>query len=165
MPKLTASKEEVKGQPPMPPGIYTVKLSGFKPKLSKKGDSVNLNPQMEVINHPEFNNRKVFDSLNTKAKFTWKPFAAAFGITVVEDAQGNIEFPGDWDGPDDPKLCEQWKYRGPLLGATGQVELTEDPILDPITGLASVDKMGNTTQNRVKKYIDATGNNAMTTST
>jgi hypothetical protein len=153
MPKLKASQEDIKGEPPVPPGIYTVMLKGFKPKFSKKRDSVNLNPQIEVVNHADFNNRKLFDSLNTKAKWTWPPFFACFGVAVTPDANGDVEFPGDFNGPDnDP---EKWSYVGPLQGQVGQVEVEEVAILDAVTKQPTTDARGNTTQNRIKRYIPA----------
>lgn len=113
MPKLTASKEEIKGLPPMAEGLITVRLDGFEPKLSSKKDSVNLNPLMKVINHAEYNDRRVFENLNTKGKWVWKDFCHAFGVPLQE-VSGDFEFPGEFDGPeDDPS---KWQYRGPLLG-------------------------------------------------
>jgi len=123
MPKLTASKEEVQGLPVMAEGLVTVRLDGFKPTLSSKKDSVNLNPQMKVINHPEYNDRLVFDSLNTKAKWTWTDFCHAFGLPLAADAQGNVEFPGDFNGPEDNP--EKWEYVGPLLGQQAQLYLIQ----------------------------------------
>src|ERR1700681_1650134 len=118
MPRLTASKEEVKGLPIMNEGMVTFRLNGFKPKFSKDRGSVNLNPQMKVINHPEYNDRTVFDNLNTKAKWIWKDFFHAFGVPIKETPDGGIEFPGDFAGPDDNP--EAWQYSGPLLGQTCQ---------------------------------------------
>ena len=118
MPKLTASKEEVKGLPILPEGMYTVRLDGFSPKYSKDRASINLNPQMRIINNPEYNDRIVFDNLNTKGKWVWVDFCHGFGIELV-DTGGDVEFPGDFDGPtDDP---EKWVYRGPLQGQQAQL--------------------------------------------
>jgi hypothetical protein len=123
MPKLTATKEEIKGLPPMNEGMLTVRLDGFKPALSKKKDSINLNPQMKVINSSEYNDRNVFENLNTKGKWVWKDFCHAFGVAIVELGNGDFEFPGDFDGPsDDP---EKWEYRGPLLGQQAQLYLVQ----------------------------------------
>jgi hypothetical protein len=123
MPKLTASKEEVKGLPPMNEGMLTVRLDGFKPALSKKKDSVNLNPQMKIINHPEYNDRNVFENLNTKGKWVWKDFCHAFGIPLIDSSDGGAEFPGDFDGPEDQP--DKWQYRGPLLGQQAQIYLVQ----------------------------------------
>jgi hypothetical protein len=119
MPKLTASKEEIRGLPLMNEGMVTVRLDGFKPALSKKRDSVNLNPIMKVINHPEYNDRNVFENLNTKGKWVWKDFCHAFGVPLLETPGGDVEFPGDFDGPEDQP--DKWSYRGPLLGQQAQL--------------------------------------------
>jgi hypothetical protein len=117
LPKLKASSEEIKGLPVMEEGMLTLRLDGFKPKYSKDKGSVNLNPQLKVINHPKYNDRILFENLNTKGKWVWKDFCHAFGVPMVE-VNGEYEFPGDWDGPEDNP--ESWQYRGPLLGQTGQ---------------------------------------------
>jgi hypothetical protein len=122
MPKLTASKEEVKGLPAMSEGLVTVRLDGFKPAHSKDKSSVNLQPQMKIINHPEYNDRQVFEYLNTKAKWLWKDFCHAFGVQMVE-SNGEFEFPGNFDGPEDSP--EKWEYQGPLLGQTAQLMLVQ----------------------------------------
>jgi hypothetical protein len=119
MPKLTASKEEVKGLPVLTEGMYTVRLDGFEPKLDSKKTGVNLNPLMKVINHPEFNDRRVFENLSTKGKWVWPDFCHAFGVAMPEAPGGELEFPGDWDGPQDEP--DKWQYRGPLLGQQAQI--------------------------------------------
>jgi hypothetical protein len=118
MPKLTASKEEIKGLPPLAEGLVTVRLDGFEPKLSSKKTSVNLNPVMKVINHAEHNDRRIFENLNTMGKWVWPDFCHAFGVPMVE-ANGDFEFPGDWDGPESEP--DKWQYRGPLLGQQAQL--------------------------------------------
>jgi len=123
VPKLTASKEEVKGLPPMGEGLITVRLDSFTPKLSAKKDSVNLNPVMKVINHAEYNDRVVFENLNTKGKWVWKDFCHAFGVPLVEGSNGDVEFPGNFDGPEDDPT--KWQYRGPLIGQQAQVYLIQ----------------------------------------
>lgn len=119
MPKLRGNADEVQGQSLLPEGLYTVRLDGFKPKVSKNGQSVNLQPQMKIINHPDHNDRNVFENLNTNAKFMWADFCHAFGVPLDEFPDGGIGFPGDFPGPEDHP--DQWQYVGPLLGQTGQV--------------------------------------------
>lgn len=123
MPRLTASKEEVKGQPAMAEGLVTIRLDGFEPKLASKKDSVNLNPTLKIINHPEHNDRRVFENLNTKAKWVWKDFCHAFGVPLLEATNGDVEFPGDFDGPEDDPT--KWQYRGPLTGQQAQAYLIQ----------------------------------------
>jgi|ERR1700756_2111750 len=124
MPRLTATKEEIKGAPPMNEGMVTVRLDGFKPKFSKDKGSVNLNPTLKVINHAEYNDRPIFENLNTKGKWVWKDFCHAFGVPLVENGpNGDLEFPGEFDGPEDDP--EKWEYRGPLLGQQAQLYLVQ----------------------------------------
>lgn len=122
MPRLTASKEEIKGLPPMVEGMVTLRLDGFKPKFSKDKGSVNLNPTLKVTNHPEYNDRTVFENLNTKGKWVWKDFCHAFGVPLIEQ-NGDYEFPGDFAGADDNP--ESWQYSGALLGQLGQAYLVQ----------------------------------------
>ena len=122
MPKLTGNKDEIQGQSLLPEGLYTVRMDGFKPRLSNKKDTVNLCPQLKVINHPEHNDRfAAWENLNSNAKFMWPDFCHAFGVPIPETPDGGIEFPGDFIGPDDISKCAEWQYTGPLLGQTGQV--------------------------------------------
>jgi len=120
--RLTASKEEVKGLPPMPEGLYTVRCDGFKPKYSKDKQSVNLNPVLKITNNAEYNDRVIFENLNTKAKWVWKDFCGCFGVPLVE-RNGDYEFPGEFAGADDNP--ESWQYSGPILGQLGQVMLIQ----------------------------------------
>ncbi len=122
MPKLKASADEVKGNPPMREGLVTVRLDGFEPKYSKDRGSINLNPKMKVINHSEYNDRVVFENWNTKAKWLWPDYCHAFGVQLPE-VNGDFEWPGDFDGPDDDPT--KWQYRGPLLGQTAQIMLIQ----------------------------------------
>ena len=122
MPKFSASKEEIKGQSLLSEGLYTVRLDGFKPRFSKNKDSVNLSPQLVIINHPEHNNRRVFDNLNTNAKFLWADFCHCFGVPLETTPDG-ANFPGDFIGGDNNP--ESWQYTGPLLGQTGQIYVVE----------------------------------------
>jgi len=128
MPRLTGSKEEIKGMPPMVEGLVTIRLDGFKPRFSKDKQSINLNPQLKVINHPEYNDRILFENLNSKAKWIWKDFCHAFGVPVEENGDA-ITFPGKFGDDDDPKITndpESWpSYEGPLLGQTGQVYIIQ----------------------------------------
>jgi hypothetical protein len=129
MPKMSASKEEVKGLPLMNEGLVQVRLDGFKPQLSKKKDSVNLNPQMKVVNHAEYNDRNVFDNLNTKGKWVWGDFCHAFGVPMVQVGD-DFEFPGDFVCKSHGAECkgddpENWDYVGPLTGQVGQLYLVQ----------------------------------------
>ena len=125
------SNEELKGQPPVPAGTYTLQFNTFRPKASKDGGSVNLNAEFTIIGNPEYENRKVFASLNSKAGFIITDFVHSAGLPmeVVQDefvgtAKQNYTIPGAFPemetSPEDPA---QWKYVGPLTNATLSVEL------------------------------------------
>jgi len=122
MPRLKASAEEIKGLPPMREGLVTVRLDGFDPKYSKDRQSINLNPILKIINHAEYNDRPVFENLNTKGKWVWKDFCHSFGVPLLEQ-NGDFEFPGDFDGPEDDPT--KWQYRGPLLGQQAQLYIVQ----------------------------------------
>jgi len=123
MPRLTVSKDDLKGGPLLPEGLYTVRLDGFKPSWSKNRGSVNLNPQMKVINHAEHNDRQAFTNLNSKARWIWPDFHHCFGVLMPSSENGaNVDFIG-FDGPDDEP--DKWTYNGPLLGQVGQVYIIQ----------------------------------------
>ena len=121
-PRLTASKEAVQGPAPMPEGMYTVRFDGFDPKYAKDKQSVNLNPKLKVINHPEYNDRPIFDNWNTKAVWLWPDYHHAFGVPIAKDGGGDYEFVG-FDGPEDDPT--KWQYNGPLIGQQAQLYLVQ----------------------------------------
>lgn len=144
MPRMSANKEDLTGGPPLPEGMYDVILKGFNPMKSKKGDSVNLNPDIRVINHAQFNDRKVFVSMNTNAAFMWAEICHAFGCPLVENGE-SVDIPGDFAGSEDisnipPKGKIPWTYNGPLLNQQGKLILVQ------------VVRDGKT-QNDVKQYV------------
>lgn len=131
---MSFSTESLAGKPPVPAGWYTLRLSGFKQEGSKNKDSVNLNPQIEVINHPEYDGRKVFETMNTKGSWVIRDMVHACGQHMVELQDGNQgtqaanwTMPGVWNKidqfPDDPS---KWEYLGPLTNAVFEAELYED---------------------------------------
>jgi hypothetical protein len=127
MPRMSASKEELSGGPPIPDGLYHVVLKGFNPVKSKNGDSVNLNPDIRIINHPTLNDRKVFVSMNTNAPFMWAEITHCFGVPLAENGD-SVDIPGSFDGPEDisgiaPKGKVPWTYSGPLLNQQGQLQI------------------------------------------
>lgn len=130
MPKLTASKDKILGLPPVPEAMYAFRLDGFEPKLSNKKDSTNLNPIMKITNHAEFNDRRIWENLNSKGEWVWKDFCHALGVDMAQNSDGGFDFPGnficsrhtqDCDGSDP----ENWTYQGPLLGQIGQAYLIQ----------------------------------------
>jgi len=125
--KMKFSKDQLKGPEPVPPGIYTVRFDGFKPKLSKDGNSINLNAQVSIINNPNFDNKKLFAGLNSKIPSFMQDFVHSFGLEMEEQLSDNPSIPGNFDG--DPAAFREndpstWKYVGPLLGRTAQWEVS-----------------------------------------
>lgn len=127
------SRESLSGKPPVPAGMYKLRLTGFKLALSKAGDSVNYNPQFEIIDNPEYDGRKVFETMNSKGAWVLQDMSHACGQLLVELQDGNqgteaatFVLPGIWANadvyPDDPS---KWEYTGPLTNATLEAELYE----------------------------------------
>lgn len=127
------SKGSLEGPPPVPEGFYTLILKGFKQSKSKNGDSVNLNPEIEIVgnSNPEFNGRKVFESMNVGGAWVVRDLvhACGFPMEVVKDGNEgtdaeNQQIPGIFEKADQfPEDPSQWKYQGPLLNRTFQAEL------------------------------------------
>lgn len=124
-PRMGVSTESLKGQPPLPVGIYHFRLDGFKPKKSKAGTSTNFNPVLKVINHPSLNDRDIFCNLNTGAGFIQLALVHALGLQM--EVEGDTAYmPGKFiEDPGDPDNVEKWRYEGPLLGRTGRLEVWE----------------------------------------
>jgi hypothetical protein len=139
--QMSYSKEELSGAPPIPAGKYTLQLKVFKPKASalKPGEtessSLNLNPELVVINHPDYEGRRIFWNMNTKGAFIFTDFVHACGLQMEEvqneyagTAKASYTLPGVFEGADDPKVKpEDWKYLGPLTNKTLEVEVAETP--------------------------------------
>lgn len=147
MAKLGVSKESLE-QKRMSGGVYEVQFVGFKPKNSSKGaGSVLLRPEMKIIGNADFNGKAVFDKYSLPLNSGWavQDFVHCFGFEL--DPDGNI--PGEWEFPkqDDPTT---WKYRGPLVGKVGRVQIIEAEYKD---------KSGNTKQGiQINQYICAVPN-------
>lgn len=142
---MKVSNEDLEGRKVIPPGIYEIKLIGFKPAASKDKTSINLNPSMEVIGNPDLAGRKLFDSLNTPgAAFYHSDFVHCFGLPMETDGTSSW-IPGDWAGDpvkfkeDDPTT---WVYKGPLVGRTGKAEVV-------------VSSYDNKENNKINRYFCA----------
>lgn len=128
--RMGVSKEAVEGRENINPGIYEVRLVSFGPKFSKpqegREQTLNLNPKMEIINNPDVVNRFVFDTLNQNA-FYQADFVHCFGVEMEQEGD-TYYLPGTWDSDPafDPAKAETYKYRGPLLGKVGKVEIAID---------------------------------------
>lgn len=135
-PKMSVPKDSLKPPERIPPGVYEVRLDGFKPKLTRakqdKTQSINYQPQLKIINCASvdadgkpLNGRQIFDWLNQNAGWVVEAFSHAFGFKLVE-TDGDVGFVGQWNAnPSDPDNVEKFVYNGPLLGAMGRVEVVE----------------------------------------
>lgn len=150
MPKFGVSKESLEGMKPVPNSIYQVQLAGFEPKMSKAGDSVNLNPILKIVNSNEYNGQRIFTNLNTKAGFIMQDFAHAFGMPMEEHPTGDAgemqaHLPGGpaaWkDSPDGDVTKSQ--YIGPLLGKIAKLEVVIEA------------KPGQKVRNAIKQFLCA----------
>jgi len=124
MAKISYSKEDLAGNV-YPDGLYELRLEGFEPEKSKKGDSVNLNPVLKIVNHQTLNNKRVFDNLNSSASWIVESFCHAFGIPLTPNPNGGGDMPGDFIGPDDDPA--KWQYTGPLTGAVAKAFVKNAP--------------------------------------
>lgn len=137
------NKEELQGAPPVPAGWYTLQLKGFaqKPSNLKPGqtepDGLNLNPELTIIGNPDYENRRIFANMSSKAGFILFDFVHACGLSMeeIQDEFAGTEkarytLPGVWDGSDrypELKDAAKWKYLGSLTNKTLEVEVAEIP--------------------------------------
>lgn len=157
MPNLTFPKTALEPRANLPAGTIQVVFNGFKPKLSKKQEgkeqSVNLNPDLKVINDQRsdasgksLNGQKLFDSMNLSFLPRLQDFVHAFGSEMVEDGE-NVNLPGYWDGDTSQHDPTKWgAYHGPLQGEIATIELAEVPSRK--AGAKATD-----TQVDIKRYI------------
>lgn len=124
MRKFGASKEELVGQPAHPEGLYEFRVDAFKPKKSKNSDSVNLQPQLKIIDHPTLNGKSIYFALNTNAAFMWTEFVHSLGLELVEE-NGEYNLPGHFNegGGESQGDYTKMTYEGPMLGRRGKVYL------------------------------------------
>lgn len=138
--KMSMSKEDLSGPPPVPPNIYTLRFVQFKPKLAKSGESLNYNAEFTIEGNPAYENRKVFHPLNTAFAVAIRDFVHATGIdmekvtvpesldpatNVVTPAHDEFILPGIFEDADkNPEDPSKWgKYMGPLTNKTFKAEL------------------------------------------
>lgn len=131
--RMSVSKEQVEGKELVPDGIYQVRFIKFSPKLSKpqpgalnSQQSVNLNAEYEILNHPDYAGRKIFETANMKMYNIQTELCHCFGIPMEFDQSDDMYYiPGTWDTRPDfnPALPETFEYKGPLTGKVGKIEL------------------------------------------
>jgi hypothetical protein len=132
--KMGLTKADLSGPKPVPQGLYEVQTTGFRPKVAKSGTSLNYNVELTVVNHPEYEGRKIFHPLNTSFGVAIRDYVHCMGEKLEKriipgDAQTNQEeaeyLPGMFENQDQfPEEPEKWgKYLGPLTNKIGRAEL------------------------------------------
>lgn len=152
MPRFGVPTSQLQNLVEPPPGIYTVRLKGFKPKFTKDKQSYNFNPHLVIVaptgekfrcsdpdcelkhgaGHELNDCRAAFVNLNSKpqAFFIARALSHMLGFnTIIEqdpDAGEEYEnFVGKFSG--DEQNPDSWVYSGPLIDAstTGQLEVAK----------------------------------------
>lgn len=138
--RLGAPKDSMEGRKLLPHGRYTVQCDGFAQKASKKGDSINYNPKLRVINHQTLAGEKIFTSLNQGAGFILLDFSHMLGFPMEQVGEDFVFQGGFIPNPSDPNDISKMTYQGPLQGAVGEL-------------LVGVNQYNGKDQNFVKQYF------------
>lgn len=122
--RMGVDPEKLKSQPPLQDKeVVEVRLVGFRPKKNKKGDGVNYNAILQLVNHPmlqKFPEYKIFDTLSNKMPKVIQDFTHAFGFPLEPTG----ELVGQWvPDPNDVANVEKYQYKGPLIGKTARIEV------------------------------------------
>jgi hypothetical protein len=123
MAKIGISKESLQGLPDLEAGIYEFRIDGFKPKTSSKKTSINLNPQLIVINHSKYNDRHIWHNCNSAFPPGMIDLCHSVGVRFDNEDGDDPQFPGEFV-PDGAPI-EQTSYQGPLMGQIGKCEVAE----------------------------------------
>lgn len=133
--KFQMDPEKLNRPEPVPQNIYKLRLTGFKPKKSKDGESVNFNPEFTFIDPGQKWDGKVLKYAfvgSAKVPSLLQDMVHATGEVMEvdeNDPDAPASMPGIWDAdqvkfkPDDPST---WVYQGPLLNKDLQAELYID---------------------------------------
>ena len=127
-------KDDLKGLEPVPAGLYKVRFIKFDVKAAKlkvgeaSWTSVNLNPIVEILEHPELNFKDGKPrtlkclSLNSKLGGFINDFVHSFGLEMEDQLGENPQIPGMFDKTPsfDATKPETWIYEGPLTGRTAE---------------------------------------------
>jgi len=120
--KMGFTKGELSPQP-VPEGWYYLLFTGFKPAKVKDKDSINLKPEFEVVQHPEFTGRKIWPLMTSRMGFVIFDCVHSFGLQMEEEDNeykgtdaATLVIPGTWEFMEQfPEEPEKWgKYLGPL---------------------------------------------------
>ena len=110
---------------PVPEGWYKLQFGGFHPEFTKAKDCINLQPVLTIVQHAEFDGRRVFSGIGTKFTPGIQDLVHACGLKL-EEIPGTTDtkipgiFKGENEFPDDPK---QWQYLGPLTNKIFEAEV------------------------------------------
>lgn len=138
--RLGAPKDSLEGKKLLPTGRYTIQCDGFGQKLSKKGDSINYNPKLRIINHPTLSGEKVYTSLNQGAGFILVDFTHMLGFQMEEQGEDVVLPGGFMPNAADSQDVSKMTYQGPLQGAVGEI-------------LVDQNMYNNKPQNYIKAYF------------
>lgn len=160
MPQIKIPKGALEPRPSFAPGLIQVQVRGFKPEKSKKGDSINLNPQLAVVNDnrqfPDgrpYNGQSIPTSLNTQFFGQLFDFCHCFGVPMPEDKNGDRPLPGSYGNGDLDEEPRLWgPYSGPLKDQIGTLELVEVPARHKAADGTYVPD-GTRTRAEIKRFI------------
>lgn len=130
--KMGMKKEDLSGPKAAAPGMYELQTVNFRPKVAKSGESLNYNVEMQIVNHPTEDGKRVFHPLNTSFFTAIRDYCHANGVeceTKTVDGEEILVFPGMFENQDQfPDEPEKWgKYLGPLTNKICKAELTVTP--------------------------------------
>lgn len=160
MPRITIPKGALEPRPSFQPGLAQVQCKGFKPEKSKKGNSINLNPQLVIVNDPRkfpdgkpYNGQTVPVALNEQFFGELFDFCHCFGDPMPADQNGdrNLDWGNNGNNTDaEPRMWTT--YSGQMLNAIGTVELAEVPArVKQADGTYAPD--GTRTRTEIKRFI------------
>lgn len=128
MPTMKVPAQSFKGPTKIIPGVYSVRMDGFEQDWSQKKTSINLNPILKIVNNQEYFDRRIKEWLNNLGGWTIIDFSHCFAVHAPgeeDPANLGIDIPGEFQNMEDPDP-KKWRYVGPLIGRTGQIEVAEN---------------------------------------
>lgn len=143
MPKLTFTPEQLESNfKTVDEGLWIVELVGFRQVLANKKDSINYNPQFEIVSDANGSPAPTQDdgkpiipryafNGNSKIPNFIQDMCHCFGLPMEGNDKDGYGIPGVFDGlqheSDDMASWhpEKWGYKGPLLRRRGQVYLVK----------------------------------------
>ena len=133
--QMSYNRAELSGKSAVPPGWYHIQFIQFRPKVAKSDpNSFNYNAEFEIVNHPEYEGRRVFVTFSNKFVAQLQAWVHACNMEFEEIKDGNEgteaaghKLPGTLIGfKEYPNEPEKWSYQGPLKNAICKAELFID---------------------------------------